>query len=153
MPNDDAHENNTLHEPHPKLQELTERLSGKWRVEGHEIAGAAEYRPAKDGFLLVQDVDFVVSGTKMKVMQHISYDQATDTLQARYMDTMGDESTYIWALDGRTMRVSHDDKDSDTYYEATFNDDYSEYSGKWHYPYGDDPEEEPIVYKRIRNNE
>ena len=137
--------------PHPKLKELTERLTGKWRVSGPEIAGEAEYRPMKEGLLLVSDVDFVVNGAKMKVMQHIAYDPDTDTLRARYMDTMGDDSTYIWALDGQKMRVSQDDKDSDTYFEATFSDNDSEYIGVWHYPDGvdDDAATERIEYRRI----
>jgi hypothetical protein len=139
-------------EPHPKLKELTERLTGKWQVTGPEIDGEAEYKPVKGGLLLVSDVDFVVNGTKMKVMQHIAYDPDTDTLRARYMDTMGDDSTYIWALDGQKMRVSQSDKDSDTYYEATFSDDNSKYSGTWHYPDGreDDAAEERIEYSRIK---
>jgi hypothetical protein len=32
------------------------------------------------------------------VIQHVTYDQDSDTLQAHYMDTMGDESIYTWVL-------------------------------------------------------
>ncbi|TCO35592.1 uncharacterized protein DUF1579 [Kribbella steppae] len=133
--------------PNPKLAELTERLSGKWRVKGPEIDGEAEYKSMRGGLLLVMDVDFVVSGTKMKVIQHVAYDQDTDTLRARYMDTMGDESTYTWVLDGQKMRVGLADKESDTYFEARFNDDNSEYVGTWHYP--DDGGDDAIIYRRI----
>jgi mannose-6-phosphate isomerase-like protein (cupin superfamily) len=146
-----THITDTPKEPHPKLKELAERLTGKWRVGGPEINGQAEYRSVKGGLLLVSDVDFVVGGTKMKVLQHIAYDLDTDTLRARYMDTMGDESTYIWALDGQKMRVSRGDKNSAEYFEATFSDDDSSYSGTWHYPDGadDDAATERIEYKRI----
>jgi len=135
-------------EPNPKLTELTERLSGKWRVKGPEIGGEAEYRSMRGGLLLVMEVGFVVSGTEMRVIQHVAYDQDTDTLRARYMDTMGDESTYTWVLDGQKIRVSQGDKESDTYFEARFNDDNSEYVGTWHYP-DDGATEERIVYERI----
>lgn len=137
--------------PNSKLAELTKRLVGKWRVKGHEIEGEAEYKSMKGGVLLVMSVDFVVDGNKMKVIQHMAYDQDTDTLRARYMDTMGDDATYTWVLDGHTLRVSQGGKDSDTYFKATFNDDYSEYTGTWHYADGIDPdaENEKITYTRI----
>lgn len=143
---------NTLKEPHPKLKALTKFLTGKWRVKGHEIEGEAEYKSLKNNSLLVGFVDFTVGGSPMKVMQHITYDQATDTLQAHYMDTMGDRSIYIWQLDDHTMRVSHNSKDSGTYFEATFNHDYSEYTGIWHYPIGDnpEPEKEKITYTKMK---
>jgi hypothetical protein len=151
MSDNNAHIKDMPKDSHSKLKELTERLTGKWRVTGPEIDGEAEYKPMKDGSLLVLNVDFVYAGTKIKVIQHVAYDPATDTLRARYMDTMGDDSTYIWALDGQKMRVSQGDKDSDTYFEATFSDDNSKYSGTWHYPDGgdDDATAERIEYKRI----
>jgi hypothetical protein len=139
-------------EPNPKLVELTERLSGRWRVNGSGIDGKAEYKSLRGGLLLVMNVDFVVSGTEMRVIQHIIYDQDTDALQAHYMDTMGDESTYTWVLDGQKLRVSLGDKESDTFFEATFNEDNTEYIGTWHYP--DDVDagagDERIVYSRVQ---
>jgi hypothetical protein len=139
-------------EPHHKLVELTERLSGRWRVTGPGIDGKAEYKPLRGGLLLVMNVDFVVSGTEMKVIQHVAYDQDSDTLQARYMDTMGDEATYTWVLDGQKLRVSLGGKESDTFFEATFNEESTEYIGTWHYPDDDDSgaADEPIVYSRIQ---
>ncbi|HMI04646.1 MAG TPA: lipocalin family protein [Pedobacter sp.] len=136
----------------PKLKELTERLSGKWQVKGQEIDGEAEYKSMKGGFLLVMNVDFVVDGKKIKNIQHVAYDQDTDTLRAHYMDTKGDDSTYTWVLEGQKIRVSLGGKDSDTYFEATLNDDDSEYTGTWHYPDGGDQDagEARIVYKRIK---
>jgi hypothetical protein len=137
-------------QPNPKLAELTQRLSGKWRVKGPGINGEAEYRPVRQGLLLVLNVDFVVNGTEMKVIQHVAYDRDADVLRARYMDTMGDESTYTWVLDGQNLRVSLGDEKSDTFFNASFNDDNSEYVGTWHYPDDDggNAAEEQIVYTR-----
>lgn len=139
-------------EPHPKLVELTERVSGRWRVNGPGIDGRAEYKALRGGLLLVMTVDFVVSGTEMRVIQHVTYDQDSDTLQAHYMDTMGDESTYTWVLDGQKLRVSLGGKESDTFFEAAFNEDNTEYVGTWHY--SDDVDggaaDERIVYNRIQ---
>ena len=69
------------------------------------------------------------------------------------MDTMGDEATYTWVLEDRTIRVSLGEKDSNTYFQATLNEDNSQYVGTWHYPEGDPPDAtENIVYTRMENN-
>lgn len=138
-------------EVNPKLAELAERLSGKWRVTGPDIDGEAEYESLRDGLLLVGSVKVVVNGTEMTNIQHISHDQATDTLRARYLDTMGNEATYTWMLYGQKVRVSQGDDESGTYFVAWFNDDNSEYAGTWHYPEGagDDTAEDRIVYTRV----
>lgn len=130
---------------HPKLAELTERLSGRWLVSGPGIDGRAEYRSLRDGHMLVMNVDFVVNGTEMKVIQHITHDPDSDSLRARYMDTMGDEAIYTWALDGRKLRVSL--RGADTFFEATFDGDDTEYTGTWHYPDGSAVDER-IGYSR-----
>ncbi|WP_152364953.1 hypothetical protein [Microlunatus speluncae] len=134
----------------PRLAELAERLSGRWRVTGPGIAGDAEYRSVRDGLLLVGRVSVVVNGAELTNIQHISHDRTTDTLRARYLDTLGNEATYSWLLDGQVIRVSQGDVGSDTYFEARFADDNSEYAGTWHYPddAGDDAAEERIVYTR-----
>jgi hypothetical protein len=146
----DRHNVNSPDEPHPKLVELTELLVGTWRVEGPDIKGQAEYRSTRGGCLLVVDVDFTVGGSRMKVIQHITYHHDSGTLRARYMDTMGDEATYTWVLHHQTIRVSLGDEDSGTYFQATLKDDNSAYVGTWHYPAGDpsDPAEN-IVYTRV----
>ncbi len=134
----------------PKLTQLAERLSGNWHVTGPGIDGDAEYRIVRDGLLLVGRVRVLVDGAEMTNIQHISHDQETDTLRAHYLDTMGQEATYTWMLDGRKLRVSQGD-DPDTYFEARIEDDNSEYAGTWHYPEGagDDAADERIVYTRI----
>ncbi len=138
-------------QPDANLTELIKRLSGRWRVSGPGIDGLAEYRSVNGGLLLVGDVDFVVNGNKIKNIQHIAYDEDTDTLRARYMDTAGDDSVYTWVLDGHKFRVTLGSADSDTYFEAAFDEDNSEYTGTWHYPPGadDGAADERIVYTRI----
>ena len=138
-------------EPHPKLTELIDRLSGRWRVKGSGIDGKAEYKSMREGLLLVMNVDFVVSGTEMKVIQHVTYNQHTDTLQADYMDTMGNKAIYTWVLDGQKLRVSLGKMESKTFFEAKFNDDNSQYVGTWHYPddVSHDAGDERIIYSRI----
>ncbi len=122
--------------PNDKLRKLAERMTGKWQVKGPEIDDSIEYELTEGGFFLMQHVDFVQGGTKIKGIEYIAYDQDTDTLRSHYMDTMSSNFTYTWALTGKTLRINFGDKDSDMYFEGTFSDDNSEYSGAWHYPDG-----------------
>ncbi len=146
----DAQVRSSAEEPHPRLVELSELLVGTWLVDGPGITGQAEYHSRNGGRLLVAYVDFSVSGARMRVIQHITHHEDRDTLIARYMDTMGDEATYAWTLEEQTIRVSLDDHDSNTYFQATLNEDKSQYTGTWHYPEGDPPDAtEPIVYTRV----
>jgi len=144
----------TASAPAPRLEELSELLVGDWRVEGPDIEGRAEYRSVDGGRLLVLFVDFRVGGTRMRVLQHISHHEASGTLRASNMDTMGDRSTYTWELYGRTIRVSLGEQPSDTYFRATLDEDRSRYVGTWHYP-DSEPQDpvEGIVYTRVTDDE
>jgi hypothetical protein len=134
----------------PELVELVELLVGTWRVHGPAIEGRAEYQETNDGRLLVAYVDFVVRDSRIRVIQHIWYDDDRNAVLARYMDTTGGEATYAWVLDGGTIRVSLDDEDSTTYFQATLNEARSQYIGTWHYPEGTSPETaETIIYTRV----
>jgi hypothetical protein len=88
------------------------------------------------GFFLIQHVDFVQGGNTIKGVEYIGHDPETDTLRSHYVDTHGSNFAYTWRLDGDTLRINFGDGDSDTYFEATFGDDGSGYSGAWHYPGG-----------------
>src|SRR3954453_13332563 len=69
------------------------------------------------------------------------------------MDTMGDEATYTRTLEDQTISVSLGDKDSNTYFQATLNEDNSQYIGTWHYPEDDPPDAtETIAYTRVDGN-
>lgn len=149
----DTHSVNTAGEPNPKLVELSELLVGTWRVEGPDIKGQAEYQSKNGGRLLVAYVDFSVGDLRMRVIQHITHRQDRGTLLARYMDTMGDEATYTWVLEDRRIRVSLGEEDSNTYFQATLNEDNSQYIGTWHYPdSGPSDATENIVYTRVEDN-
>jgi hypothetical protein len=149
----ETHSVNAADEPNPKLVELSELLVGTWRVDGPDISGQAEYQSKKGGRLLIAYVDFTVGDSRMRVIQHITHHQDRGILLARYMDTMGDEATYTWVLEDQKIRVSLDEKDSNTYFQATLNEDNSQYIGTWHYPEGGPPDAtETIVYTRVMDN-
>jgi hypothetical protein len=144
---------NAADEPDRKLIELSELLVGTWRVDGPDIKGQAEYQSKNGGRLLVAYVDFNVGDSRMRVIQHITHHPDRGILLARYMDTMGDEATYTWVLEDRKIRVGLDDEDSNTYFQATLNEDNSQYIGTWHYPEGGPTDAtERIVYTRVDDN-
>ena len=146
----ETHSVNASDEPHPRLVELSEILVGTWRVDGPDISGQAEYQSKNGGRLLVAYVDVRVGDSRMRLIQHITHHEERGTLIARYMDTMGDEATYMWVLEDKTIRVSLGDQDSNTYFQATLNEENSQYIGTWHYPEGGPPEAtETIVYTRV----
>jgi hypothetical protein len=133
-----------------RLLELSELLVGTWRVDGHDISGQAEYLSRNGGSLLVAYVDFSVSGSRMRVIQHITHHKERNILIARCMDTMGDEARYTWTLEDKTICVRLDDQDTNTYFQATLNEDNSQYSGIWHHAEGGPPDAtESIVYTRV----
>ena len=149
----DRHGVNAADELHPKLAELSDLLVGTWRVEGPDIRGQAEYQSKDGGRLLVAYVDFTVGDSRMRIIQHITHDEDRGTLLARYMDTMGDEATYSWVLEDRKIRVSLGERDSDTYFQATLNEDNSQYVGTWHYPDSGPPDAtENITYTRVQGD-
>lgn len=133
--NNNAHLMNLPSKPNPKLTELAERLVGKWRVKGPEIDGTVEFELMEGGFFLIQHIDFTQGG-KIKGIEYIGYDAETDTLRSHFMDINGSNFTYTWKLDGKKLRINFGDADSDMYFEATFNEDNTQYSGAWHYPDG-----------------
>jgi hypothetical protein len=135
--------------PDPKLAELSQLLVGTWRVDGPDIGGRAGYHTTRQGSLLVAHVDFKVADSPMTVIQHITHDPDSDTLRARYMDTMGNAATYTWVLDHPTIRVSLGEPDSDTYFQATLNENNSQYAGTWHYAEEEADATEIIVYTRV----
>ncbi|SRR6266567_2233996 len=122
-------------EPHVKLKQLG-RLLGAWKVHGPEIDGSVRFEWMEGGFFLIQHIDFVQGGQKIKGIEYISYDQDTDTLRSHFMDSSGSNFTYTWQLDGDTLTIWFGDKDSPLHYVGTFNEEGNVNSGRWSYPDG-----------------
>ncbi|MEX0667934.1 MAG: hypothetical protein WD313_06355, partial [Acidimicrobiia bacterium] len=61
-------------EPYPGLQSLS-KLVGTWRVTGPDISGQVTYAWMEGGFFLMQHVDFVHTGHKIKGLEIIGYER------------------------------------------------------------------------------
>lgn len=69
---------------------------------------------------------------------------------ARDMDSFGDEATYRWEFEGRKLRVDEGDGESGAYFEAWFDDDFSQYAGTWHgFGAAGDADDGLITYTRV----
>lgn len=122
--------------PNAQLKALGDRLIGKWEASGPDIEGTVAFEWLEGGYFLVQHVDFVQGGTKIKGIEYVGYDVDTDTLRSHYMDNNGSNFTYTWALEGDTLKIWFGDKDSEYFYEGVFNEDGTVNTGGWTYPDG-----------------
>jgi hypothetical protein len=59
------------------------------------------------------------------------------------------EPTHARVLDGQNLRISLGDKQADTFFEASFNDDHSDDVGTWHYASVVGAADERITYTRV----
>ena len=61
-------------EPYPGLRSL-DKLVGTWRVSGPDVKGRVIFEWMDGGFFLMQHVDFVHSGHKVKGIEIIGYER------------------------------------------------------------------------------
>ena len=126
--------------PHPALKSL-DRLVGTWNVTGPDIHGMITYEWMEGGFFLMQHVDFVHSGHKVKGLEIIGQLRPfgaapSEDIWSRYYDTMGDTLDYVYELQGDTLTIWGGGKGSPAYFKGTFSDDGNTLSGAWVYPGG-----------------
>jgi hypothetical protein len=99
------------------------------------------YEWMEGGFFLMQHVDFVHSGHKVKGLEIIGQLRPfgaapREDIWSRYYDTMGDTLDYVYELQGDTLTIWGGGKGSPAYFKGTFSDDGNTLSGAWVYPGG-----------------
>lgn len=125
--------------PNPTLRKL-DKLVGTWKVSG-EAEGQITYEWMEGGFFLVQHVDLVHGGHKVKGMEIIGYLQSfggepSKDIWSRYYGSEGETFDYVYELDGDTLTIWGGEKGSPAYYRGTFSRDGKTLSGAWVYPGG-----------------
>ncbi len=90
------------------------------------------------GFFLIQHVDFVHDGRKIKGMEIIGHlqpfgDETSKDIKSRYYDNMGSTFDYVYEVDGDILMIWGGEKGSRVYYKGTFSDDGDTLSGGWVY--------------------
>lgn len=126
--------------PNPDLKSL-DRLVGAWNVSGPNISGHVTYEWMEGGFFLMQHVDIVHDGRKIKGIEIIGHErrfgaEPSEDIKTRYYDTTGDTLDYVYELDGDTLTIWGGEKGSPAYYRGTFSDDGNTLTGGWVYPGG-----------------
>ena len=117
--------------PHPLLKTL-EPLIGKWKITGPDIEGETSYEWMEGGFFFIQKFDLQQQG-QQKGIEYTGFDEETGTLRSRMMAIDGSRFTYTYEMDGDTLWYWFGDKGSDIYSRSTFSDDFSSYTGAWHW--------------------
>ena len=126
--------------PGPELQRL-DRLVGTWRVSGPDIDGQVSFEWMEGGFFLIQHVDFVHGGRRIKGMEVIGHLQPfgeppSQDIKSRFYDTLGNTFDYVYELEGDTLTIWGGEKGSPAFYQGTFSADGNTNSGAWVYPGG-----------------
>jgi hypothetical protein len=126
-------------EPHPDLKSL-ERLVGTWNISG-DAQGTVTYEWMDGGFFLMQHVDLVHDGRRIKGLEIIGHlrpfgEEPSEDIKSRFYDTMGNTLDYVYELTGNTLTIWGGEKGSPAYFKGTFSADGNSCTGNWVYPGG-----------------
>lgn len=119
----------------PALKSL-ERLVGGWNVSGQDIEGQVIFEWMEGGFFLIQHVDLIHDGRKIKGMEIIGYDEESDALKSHYFGNSGGVLEYTWELDDDTLTIWFGEKGSPSVFSGTFSEDGNSNTGRWVWPGG-----------------
>lgn len=130
-----------LPRPNPGLQSL-DRLVGTWDVSGPDIQGQVTFEWTEGGFFLMQRVDLLHDGHKIKGVEMIGYLQAYgekpgQDIQSRFYSYLdGMTLDYVYEVEGDTLTIWGGEKGSPSYYRGKFTDGGQRNIGGWVWPGG-----------------
>ena len=126
--------------PNPDLKSL-DRLIGTWKQSG-ELAGETTFEWAAGGFFLIQRVDFVHGGNKIKGIEIIGHEfefgaEPSVDIKSRFYSYLdGMTLDYVYEIEGDTLTIWGGEKGSPAYYKGEFSTDGNTLTGGWTYPGG-----------------
>lgn len=126
--------------PNPDLKGL-ERLIGTWKQSG-EVDGEITYEWAEDGFFLIQRVDLMQYGNRIKGIEIIGHEapfgaEPSPEIKSRFYSFLdGMTLDYVYEMDGDILTIWGGEKGSPAYYKGTFSQDGNTLMGGWKYPGG-----------------
>jgi hypothetical protein len=93
------------------------------------------------GFFLLQHVDFVHGGRKIKGLEVIGHlqpfgEQPSPEIRSRFYDSSGGTFDYVYEVEGDTLTIWGGESGSPAYYKGTFSADGNTNAGAWVYPGG-----------------
>ena len=126
--------------PNPDLKSL-DRLVGTWKQSG-EVEGEITYEWTEGGFFLIQRVDLIQYGNKIKGMEIIGHEftfgaEPSQDIKSRFYSFLdGMTLDYVYEMEGDTLTIWGGEKGSPAYYKGTFSEDGNTLTGSWVYPGG-----------------
>src|SRR5918998_3958693 len=126
-------------EPSPDLKRL-DRLVGTWEMSG-DVQGTVAFEWMEGGFFLVQRVDLVQYGQRIKGIEVIGHErkfgaEPSEDIKSRFYSNTGDTLDYVYELEGNILTIWAGERGSPAYYRGTFSEDGNALTGAWHYPGG-----------------
>ena len=116
--------------PNPLLKTL-EPLIGTWKISGPDVEGEIVFEWMEGGFFLIQKFD-LEQGGHQKGIEYTGFDEETQTLRSRLMQTNGSRFTYTYEIEGDSFYYWFGDKGSDIFSHSTISKDGNTISGAWH---------------------
>ena len=126
--------------PNPDLKSL-DRLVGTWKQSG-EVEGEITYEWAENGFFLIQRVDLMQYGNRIKGIEIIGHEfkfgeESSAEIKSRFYSFLdGMTLDYVYEIEGNTLMIWGGEKGSPAYYKGTFSEDGNTLTGGWVYPGG-----------------
>jgi hypothetical protein len=126
--------------PSAALKKL-DRLVGTWKVTGPSIDGTVRFEWMEGGFFLMQHVDFVQDGHKIRGLEIIGHErqfgaEPSEDIKSRFYDSEGNTLDYVYELEDDTLTIWGGEKGSPAYFRGTFSADGNSNTGGWVYPGG-----------------
>lgn len=136
MPKNDKKKEN---KPNRDLRTL-DKLVGTWKLEG-DTKGTCTYRWMDGGFFLIQDLDMVLFGHRVKAVEFIGHlqpfgEEPSAEIRSRSYDAAGHTFDYIYEMKGDVLTIWGGEKGSKSYFRGRFSKDGNTNVGKWVYPGG-----------------
>lgn len=129
-------------QPEPKRDlKSFDRLIGTWKQSGG-LEGEITYEWAEGEFFLIQRVEFVHDGDKIKGIELIGHEQTfgqapTADIKSRFYSFLdGMTLDYVYEMEGDTLTIWGGEKGSPAYYKGRFSKDGNTLTGEWVYPGG-----------------
>lgn len=125
--------------PNPDVDDL-DRLVGSWDVSGG-TEGAITYEWMDGESFLIQRVDLEQHGQSITGIEIIGHErefgaEPGEEIRSRFYDSTGNTLGYVYEMDGDTLTIWGEEKDSPAYFQGEFSDDDDTLTGEWVYPDG-----------------
>jgi hypothetical protein len=125
--------------PQSDLKKL-DRLVGTWKLEG-DTKGTSSYQWMEGGFFLIQNLDMMLFGHRVKAVEFIGHFQPfgenpSVDIRSRSYDANGHTFDYVYEIEGHVLTIWGGEKGSNSYFRGVFSDDWRTNTGEWVFPGG-----------------